>query len=150
MIKKKICSSKENTLLIKDKNENKIYFLYNGAEECAEKLKKYLRPYYEFIMIKLDILNFKNLYYQNKTILAWNNELIYFGKVHSDNTYEIIKIIHKSKDLNINYVNLNPNLIIYDKTKKGLDLDEQSEDVYIAEEENNFKNSSYEESYLMF
>lgn len=149
--KKKICSSKENTLLIKDKNENKIYFLYNGAEACGEKLKKYLKPYYEFIMIKLDILNFKNLYYQNKTILAWNNELIYFGKVHSNNTYEIIKIIHKPKYLNIHYVNLNPNLIIYDNTKRGLDLDEQSEDVYIDEEENNFnKNNSHEESFLIY
>ena len=63
-------------------------------------------------------MNLRDFYYQNKTIFGWDNELIYLGKIKSNNELEIIKEINKNKNYHIIYISLNPNIIFYNDNSK--------------------------------
>ena len=111
IIEEKICSTKENSILRKIRNT--FYFLSNESEECSEKLKELLKGH-EFIEIKKGKANFTDFYYQNKTILGWNDSLIFYGKIYHNNELEIIKKNYKYKNYYIISLCLNPNIIFYD------------------------------------
>jgi hypothetical protein len=113
IMKYKICSSNEDTILLKDKINNNFYFLFNQSKTCAFELKKRLKNY-ELIEIETEIY-FEDFYYKNKKILGWKNNFIYFGRINSNNKLEIIKKIDidkNGKDI-IKLIIFNPNLIIY-------------------------------------
>ena len=124
MIETKICSSEEDTFIYKDNNEKKIYFIYNKPNDCTKKLKKILKDY-EFVEIKIKDYNFIDFYYQNKTLIGWNNKVIYLGKINYKNEFEVIKTYNKLQE-KINFVNLNPNLIFY--TTKNKDNEKMEEE----------------------
>ena len=69
---------------------------------------------HEFIEIKKGKANFTDFYYQNKTILGWNDSLIFYGKIYHNNELEIIKKNYKYKNYYIISLCLNPNIIFYD------------------------------------
>ena len=51
---KKLCSSEENTSLIKDTKDNKILFFFKDSQNCANKLKKFLK---KMNLKKLKLIN---------------------------------------------------------------------------------------------
>ena len=69
---------------------------------------------HEFIEIKMGKDNFRDFYYQNKTILGWNDSLIYYGEIYSNNEFQIVKKNYKYKNDYIISIYLNPNIIFYD------------------------------------
>jgi len=114
LIKRKICSTKENSFL--HKIGNTFYFLFSESEKSSLALKNLLKDY-EFIEIKMDKMeknNFRDFFYQNKNILGWNKKLIFSGKINSNNELEIIK--NNKKCYNIIFICLNPNIIFYDNS----------------------------------
>jgi len=117
LIKRKIYSTKENSFL--HKIGNTFYFLFSESDKRLFKLKKLLKKY-EFIEIKMDKMNKMNLrdfYYQNKSILAWNKNQIFLGKIYSNNELEIIK--NNKNSNNIISICLNPNIIFYDNSTEN-------------------------------
>jgi len=129
-IERQLCSTKENSFL--SKIDNTFYFLFNELDDYSE-LKKMLK-HYKFTEIKMDEVNLRDFYYQNKTILGWDNELIYLGKIYSNNKLEIIKTINKYKNNKIINLCLNPNIIFYDNLFNYFEELENSEDIFIEEE----------------
>ena len=127
IIERELCSTKKNSFL--HKIDKTFYFLFNESDDLSE-LKKLLK-HYKFIEIKMDEVNFRDFYYQNKTILSWNNELIYLGNIYSNNIFEIIKTINKSKNYNIIYLYLNPNIIFYNNSMDYFEELENSQDIFI-------------------
>ena len=115
-IEREICSIKEDSFL--QKIDNTFYFSHKkSVEKCSYELKKLLK-HYKFIEIEIEKMNLRDFYYQNKTIFGWDNELIYLGKIKSNNELEIIKEINKNKNYHIIYINLNPNIIFYNDNSK--------------------------------
>jgi len=115
IIKRKICSTKENIFL--QKFDNIFCFSHKKSEEeCSYELKELLK-HYNFIEIKMENMNLRDFLYQNKTILGWDNELIYLGNIYSNNELEIIKKINKFNNYHIIYICLNPNIIFYNDYK---------------------------------
>ena len=108
--------------------ENRQYFLFffTKSENCANYLKEYLQDY-KYIDIKMDKMNFKEFYYQNKTILGWNKEQIYLGNIYS-NKFKIIEKNNKSNNYKIIFICLNPNIIFYDNSIIPDKEDNNSED----------------------
>jgi len=115
IIRRKICLTNNDSFL--HKIDNTFYFLFNELGEYSFKLKGLLKDY-KFIEIKMDEVNFRDFYYQNKFILGWNNKSIYLGNIFSNNELEIIKIINKSKINNIISINFNPNYMMIQDSKK--------------------------------
>ena len=115
LIERTLCSTKEDSFL--QKIDNTFFFLHNESEECSLELKELLKDY-KYIEIKMDEVNFRNFYYQNKTILGWNNNLIYLCNIYSNNELEIIKQIIKPQNYNIISINLNPNFMIIQESKE--------------------------------
>ena len=116
LIRREIFSIKKNSFL--QKIDNTFYFSHNKSEvEHLGELKKLLKNY-KFIEIEMEKINLRDFYYQNKTILGWDNELIYLGKINSNNEVEIIKKINKNINYNIAYICLNPNIIFYNDYSK--------------------------------
>lgn len=109
ILKVELCCSEEKNFL--HKIDNTFYFFFTKSENCSNYLKKCLKDY-KFIEIKMDEMDFKDFYYQNGTILGWNKEQIYLGKIYS-NKLEIIQNIHKSNDYNITFICPNQNIIFY-------------------------------------
>ena len=139
LIKKKICSTKENSFL--HKIGNTFYFLFSESEKSSFKLKNLLKDY-EFIEIKMDKMNknnFRDFYYQNKNILGWNKKLIFSGKINSNNELEIIR--NNIKSYNIISICLNPNIIFYDNSiqENGEESNEESNED--SNEDNNEKSN---------
>ena len=130
IIVRKLCSTKENSFL--HKIDKTFYFLFNESEDLFE-LKKILK-HYKFTEIKMDEVNFRDFYYQNKNILGWDNELIYIGAIYSNNKFEIIKKINKSKNHYIICISLNPNIIFYDNSIIPSLVIEKSENLFINDE----------------
>ena len=140
IIKTEICYSEEKSFL--HKIENTFYFFFTKSEKCSNDLKEYLKDY-KFIDIKMDEVDFRDFYYQNGTILGWNNEHIYFGENYS-NKLEIIQNIHKSNNSKICFICINPNIIFYnssinpvkEENNNGGDYseDDSSENDFIEEE----------------
>ena len=111
IINYKICSTKETSFL--HKIGNTFYFLFNKSEECSKELKNLLKAH-EFIEIKMGKDDFIDFYYQNKTILGWDDSLIYYGEIYSNNEFQIVKKNYKYKNDYIISIYLNPNIIFYD------------------------------------
>jgi len=108
--------------------DNTFFFLFTKSEKCSNDLKEYLKDY-KFIEIKMDKLDFRDFYYQNRSILGWNKEQIYFGQIYS-NSFEIIQKIRKSKSNNdkISFICLNPNIIFYGSSINPINIGHISED----------------------
>jgi len=85
IIDHKICSTKETSFL--HKIDNTFYFLFNESEESSKELKKLLKAH-EFIGIKMGKEDFRDFYCQNKTILGWDDSLIYYGEIYSNNEFQ--------------------------------------------------------------
>ena len=124
IIETEICYSEEKSFL--HKIENTFYFFFTKSEKSSNDLKEYLKDY-KFIGIKMDEVDFKDFYYQNRTILGWNYEHIYLGEIYS-NKLEIIQNIHKSNDYKICFICLNPNIIFYNNSINPVEEDNNSED----------------------
>jgi len=110
-IKTEISYSEEESFL--HKIDNTFYFFYTKSKGCSYDLKKYLKDY-KFIEIKMDKVDFRDFFYQNGTILGWNEYKIYLGAIYS-NKLEIIQNIERSDDGRIISICLNPNIIFYEK-----------------------------------
>ena len=129
IIVRKLCSTKKSSFL--HKIDKTFYFLFNESVDLFE-LKKLLK-HYKFIEIKMDEKIFRDFYYQNNTILGWDKEFIYLGKIYTNNNFEIIKTINKSKNYNIINLCLNPNIIFYNSIDYFEEL-ENSQDIFISDD----------------
>ena len=138
-IEEKLCSSTENTQLIKDKKENKFYFFFNESQQCSNELKKFLNNF-EFIGIKISDLNIKQFYIDDNTLLGWNNEKIYYGIIYHYPNYKFEMIKEISKNYNIVMVEPNINIIVYNNNDNA----NESFNDYVKEEDND--KDSYEDN----
>ena len=100
IIKTELCYSEEKSFL--QRIGNTFYFFFTKSENCANYLKEYLKDY-KYIEIKMDKMNFRDFYYQNKTILGWNKEQIYLGTFFS-NKLEMIQNMNKSINYKIGFI----------------------------------------------
>ena len=100
IIKTQLCDSEEKSFL--QKIGNTFYFFFTKSKNCANILKEYLKNN-KFIKIKMDEVNFRDFYYQNKTILGWNKEQIYLGTFFS-NKLEMIQNMNKSINYKIGFI----------------------------------------------
>jgi hypothetical protein len=119
VIEREICSVKEDNFL--QKIDNTFCFSHKKSkEECSydsSELKKLLK-HYKFIEIETEKMNLRDFYLQNKSILGWDNELIYLGNINYNNELEIIKKISKYENYHIVYISINPNIIFYNDYSK--------------------------------
>ena len=136
-IKKKLCSSTENTRLIK-KNK-KFYFFFNESQECSNKIKKVLKKF-EFFGVKTNIFDLKQIDIVNNIVLGWNNNTIYYGKIYNFPNCKLDIIKEISKDYNILSVVPKNMIIIYNDR----DIEEESFNEYVKEEDNDKKSYTEE------
>ena len=133
--RKKLCSSKEDSSLIK--KENKFYFFFNESQECSDKMKNILKKY-DFIGVKTIILDFRQIHIENDIVLGWNKCDIYYGKIYHYPNYKLEIIKKISKEYEILSVIPNNSLIIYSYKKykrKIFDENEEEQDSNNDEEE---------------
>ena len=108
--RKKLCSSKEDSSLIK--KENKFYFFFNESQECSDIMKIALKKY-DFIGVKTNVLDFRQIHIENDIVLGWNKSDIYYGKIYHYPNYKLEIIKKISKEYEILSVVPSNNLIIY-------------------------------------
>ena len=141
-------SLKEKYVLQKKKNflhkiDNTFLFFFKESEKSLFKLKQFLKDF-EFIEIKNNNIYLRDFYYQNKSILGWNGELIFLGKINSNNKLEIIKKYRNC--YNIISICLNSNLIFLDNSTKKQINEDKNEDSNIDSNEDSNIDSNNEDS----
>ena len=97
-IKKILGSTKENSYLFKNENDEQFYFIYNSSNEFASSLKKFFKEN-ELKVTTINVkkkLNIRNLYIEKNNIIGWYEYSIYVGKIISGEL-EIISNIEYPK-----------------------------------------------------
>ena len=114
-IKKILGSTKENSYLFKNKNDEQFYFIYNSSNDFASSLKKFFKEN-ELKVTTINVkkkLNIRNLYIEKNNIIGWDEYSIYVGKIISGEL-EIISNIEYPKYEYIKYISFK-NKYIYSK-----------------------------------
>ena len=112
-IKEIIGSTKENSYLFKNKNDEQFYFIYNSSNKFALSLKNYFKEK----KLKLTTINvnkklkIRNLYIEKHNIIGWDEYSIYVGK-NINGELEIISNIECPQYEYIKYISFN-NKYIY-------------------------------------
>ena len=114
-IKKILGSTKENSYLFKNKNDEQFYFIYNSSNDFASSLKKFFKEN-ELKVTTINVkkkLKIRNLYIEKHNIIGWDEYSIYVGKIISGEL-EIISNIEYPKYEYIKYISFK-NKYIYSK-----------------------------------
>ena len=113
---KKIGSTENNSILLREEKEGKFYFLYNGPETCVEYLKEmFKKANFELKVMETDCdYNSDNLFIKGNTIIWFNRRNIYLGKIFGDN-FEIIDELKNEQDKSIKFISFEEKCIFYEK-----------------------------------
>ena len=115
-----IGSTKEDSYLFKNKNDEQFYFIYNSSEEFASNLKDYFNEKkLKVITINInDKLDIRNLYIEKHNIIGWDKSSIYIGKIISGEL-EIISSFEFTNGENIKYISVKNKCIYYKKDEEN-------------------------------
>ena len=131
----KICSTKEKSFLIKNKEDNNFYFFYDKSENGAEKLKKFfIDNKLNFTLVKVNDsnkLDNRNIVTRKNIVIGWKNNNIYLGLIYNG-VLEIIQNVSTKIDQKIKYVSLFHRCIFYNN-RESYEKNQNEENTYIEE-----------------
>ena len=131
----KICSTKEKSFLIKNKEDNNFYFFYDKSDNGAEKLKKFfIHNKLNFTLVKVNEsnkLDIRNIVTRKNIVIGWKNNYIYLGLIYNG-VLEIIQNVTTNSDEKIKYVSLFHRCIFYNN-RTSYEKNQKEENTYIDE-----------------
>ena len=131
----KICSTKEKSFLIKNKEDNNFYFFYDKSDNDAEKLKKFfIHNKLNFTLVKVNEsnkLDIRNIVTRKNIVIGWKNNYIYLGLIYNG-VLEIIQNVTTNSDEKIKYVSLFHRCIFYNN-RASYEKNQKEENSYIEQ-----------------